>query len=177
MATRSARRRRRLWRSMVRDEHSAGGVVLRPTPQGVPEVVLIATHEGQRWALPKGHIEPNERPEEAARREVQEETGVRARALAPLDTVDYWYRWKGQEGDMLIHKYVHFYLMAYEGGDVRNHGWEVDDARWVPLPQAVEMVSYKDEQGLLKKAQQMIAENPTWLTPPANGGERRGEHG
>lgn len=173
MATRSARKRRRLWRSMVREEHSAGGVVVRFTPHGVPEVVLIATHDGERWSLPKGHIEPQERPEEAAVREVLEEAGVQARVVAPLDTVDYWYRWKGPEGDMLIHKYVHFFLMAYEGGDVRHHGWEVDDAQWVPLPEAIEKVTYKDEKALLQKALTILKDNPDLLAAQALEEEKR----
>ena len=152
MGTRSARKRRRLFRNMVRDEYSAGGVVLRPGQDGEPEVLLIATHEGERWGLPKGHIEPWETPEEAAVREVREETGVQARVIAPLETIDYWYRWKANEGDVLVHKHVTFYLMAYEQGDVRDHGWEVDEARWVPLSQAMSMVMYKDERELLEKA-------------------------
>ncbi len=152
MGTRSARKRRRLLRNMVRDEYSAGGVVLRPSSRGELEVLLIATHEGERWGLPKGHIEPGETPEEAAVREVREETGVQARVLAPLDTIDYWYRWKANEGDVLVHKHVTFYLMAYTGGDVRDHGWEVDDARWVPLSKAIDMVMYKAEKELLRKA-------------------------
>lgn len=173
MATRSARRRRRVWRSTVQEERSAGGVVVRLAPEGVPEVVLIATHGGERWSLPKGHIEPHERPEEAAAREVEEETGVRARVIAPLETVDYWYRWKGQEGEMLIHKYVHFFLMAYEEGDVRNHGWEVDDARWVPLPEAIEKVTYKDEKALLEKALALLKDNPHLLERHAPEVEKR----
>ena len=156
MGTRSARKRRRLLRSMVRDEYSAGGVVLRPGPLGRWEVLLVATHEGARWSLPKGHVEPGETPEEAAVREVREETGVQARILAPLDTIEYWYRWKATEGDLLIHKRVTFYLMAYEGGDVRNHGWEVDDARWVPVEDAIHMVTYKDERALIEKARDLM---------------------
>ncbi len=156
MGTRSARRRRRLFKEMVRDEHSAGGVVVRPREQGGWEVLLIATHEGGRWSLPKGHVEEGESEVEAAVREVEEETGVRAESIAPLETLDYWYRWKGPEGSMLVHKRVTYFLMRYLSGDVQKHGWEVDDARWFPFEEAVEKLTYKDERRLLAKARALL---------------------
>ena len=156
MGTRSARKRRRMLKNMVRDEISAGGVVVRPKGDGW-EVLLIATHGGARWSLPKGHVEPGESAEEAAVREVREETGVTARVVEPLDTIEYWFRWKGAEGSLLIHKRVHFFLMEYVSGDPKDHGWEVDDARWFDLEEAVQMVAYKDEQELLRKAREVIA--------------------
>ncbi len=143
---------------MVRNEYSAGGVVVRPRADGGWDVLLIATHEGARWALPKGHVEPGESEEEAAVREVWEETGVRARIIAPLDTIEYWYRWRATEGSVLIHKRVRFFLMEYVEGDVSQHGWEVDEARWFPIEKAVESVTYKDERALLLKAQSLLAE-------------------
>lgn len=158
MGTRSSRRRRRLFKNMVRDEHSAGGIVLRPHETGGWEILLIATHEGGRWSLPKGHVEEGESKEEAAVREVYEETGVQADVIAPVDTVDYWYRWKGPEGSILIHKWVTYFLMRYAGGNVRNHGWEVDDARWFPLEEALQIVTYKDERGLIRKAVELMEE-------------------
>lgn len=157
MGTRSARKRRRLFRNMVRDEHSAGGVVVRPRADGDWDVLLIATHEGGRWSLPKGHVEEGESPEAAALREVQEETGVTAALMEPLATLDYWYRWKGAEGSILVHKYVTYFLMKYVAGDVRHHGWEVDDARWFPFPVAIEKVTYQDERDLLRKARARLA--------------------
>ena len=156
MGTRSARRRRRLYKNMVRDEFSAGGIVLRPRADGGWDVLLIATHGGERWSLPKGHVEPGESEAEAAVREVREETGVEAEIIAPVDTVEYWYRWKGPEGSVLIHKRVTFFLMRYRSGDVRNHGWEVDDARWFPLEEALNKVTYKEEKELLRKAVQLV---------------------
>ncbi len=158
MGTKSARKRRQLMKKMVRDEFSAGGIVVRPGTSGDWDVLLIATHEGGRWSLPKGHVEPNESPEEAALREVREETGVEAEILAPVDTIDYWYRWKCPEGTVLIHKRVTFYLMRYKRGDVRHHGWEVDEARWFPFEEAKAKVSYDDERRLLQRARQILLE-------------------
>lgn len=156
MGTRSARRRRRLLRNMTRHEYSAGGVVARRRPDGEWEVLLIATHEGARWSLPKGHVEAGESEEDAAVREVREETGVTAEILAPLDTIEYWYRWRSTEGSLLIHKRVRFFLMRYLSGDVSQHGWEVDDARWFTFDEAVQRVSYRDERELLMKARTLL---------------------
>ncbi len=129
---------------------------MRPRPGGGWDVLLIATHEGGRWSLPKGHVEEGESQAEAALREVEEETGVRAEIIAPVDTLDYWYRWKGPEGSVLIHKWVTYFLMRYLGGDVHHHGWEVDDARWFPLEEAVNRLTYKDERQLLHKARALL---------------------
>ncbi len=163
MGTRSARKRRRLLKNMVRDEVSAGGVVVRPREDGW-DVLLIATHEGERWSLPKGHVESGETAKEAAVREVREETGVEAEVVAPLDTIEYWFRWKSTEGSLLIHKRVHFFLMRYLSGDPRQHGWEVDDARWFDMDEAIEKVTYKDERELLQKAKQVLEKYSGSLT-------------
>ena len=160
MGTRSARRRRRLLKNMTRHEYSAGGIVARRRDDGEWEVILIATHEGARWSLPKGHVEPGESEEEAAVREVREETGVTADIVAPLGTIEYWYRWRSTEGSLLIHKRVRFFLMRYLSGDVSQHGWEVDDARWFTLDEALQRVSYKDERDLLEKARSMLERFP-----------------
>lgn len=161
MGTRSARKRRRLLKNMVRHEHSAGGVVVRQRDDGTPEVLLIATHEGARWSLPKGHVEYNETADVAAVREVQEETGVEAEIMAPLDTIEYWFRWKANEGSVLVHKQVCFYLMSYLSGSEKNHGWEVDEARWFVFDEAIQQVSYEDERQLLNKARTLLEQQLT----------------
>ena len=161
MGTRSARKRRRLMRDMVRHEHSAGGVVVRPRDDGTWEVLLISTHEGARWSLPKGHVEHDETAEQAAVREVFEETGVQASLIQPLDTIEYWFRWRASEGSVLVHKKVTFYLMRYVRGSEKNHGWEVDEARWFPFTEALQRVSYDDERKLLVKALQILEQDGT----------------
>jgi len=105
-------------------------------------------------------VEPGESEEEAAVREVREETGVTADIVAPLGTIEYWYRWRSTEGSLLIHKRVRFFIMRYLSGDVSQHGWEVDDARWFTLDEALQRVSYKDERGLLEKARSMLERFP-----------------
>ena len=132
-------------------ERSAGGVVCRQGEQGL-EVILIATHGGTRWALPKGLVERGEKPVDTARREIQEETGVEARYLGKIDTIEYWYR---QDKDLRVHKFVAFYLFEYVAGDVANHGWEVDDAAWFPIDEAIARISYDTERKILQRAREL----------------------
>ena len=79
--------------------------------------------------LPKGHLDGDETPEQAASREVAEETGVRAELIEELGEVRYRYERKGQR----VEKVVRFYLFRYRSGDVADHDHEIEEARWVPL--------------------------------------------
>jgi NADH pyrophosphatase NudC (nudix superfamily) len=56
-----------------------------------------------------------------------------------------------------FHKYVHFYLLQYRSGDVSNHDHEVEEARWVSFDEAVEMLAFKSERGVVEKAREMVA--------------------
>ncbi len=129
---------------------SAGGVVLREGAAGL-EALLIATHDKQRWSLPKGRIEHQESADRAALREVAEETGISARIIAPLETVEYWfYATRTQR----LHKQVEYFLMAHQSGHPRPQLSEVDDVRWWPYGEAVERAAYANDRRLLKLARE-----------------------
>ncbi|HEX7022807.1 MAG TPA: NUDIX hydrolase [Trueperaceae bacterium] len=136
----------------TREQVSAGGVVVRDH-----EVALIRVGD-ERWQLPKGRIEAGESPAEAARREVREETGLAAETLAPLDTVEYWYVGRERGTRLRFHKFVHFYLCSYLSGDVTDHDQEVSEARWVPIEEAEEMLSFAGEKAVLRLAREKVAE-------------------
>jgi 8-oxo-dGTP diphosphatase len=132
-------------------QKSAGGVIYQVRGMEM-WVALISTREGTVWGLPKGLIEKGEKPLDAALREVREEAGLHGRSVADLGCIEYWYR--DSESKVLYHKFVHYYLLRCEGGDVADHGWEVDEARWFSIDEAMETISYENERKVLVKAKE-----------------------
>lgn len=138
-------------RPRVRTEISSGGVVYRKRA-GRIDVALISVGEPPRWQLPKGVVDHGEKPEETAVREVHEETGVHATIVAPLERIGYWYQ-RSENGERVrVRKFVHFYLLRYISGNVRQHDNEVLEARWVPLDDAEAMLAFASERAVLAEA-------------------------
>jgi 8-oxo-dGTP pyrophosphatase MutT (NUDIX family) len=136
-------------------EVSAGGVVYRPTDDGAIEVVLASrrTRRGQlAWGLAKGGIEAGESKEEAAIREVREETGLTADIEADLGDTKYMYVWD----EIRIRKTVHFFLMRHTGGDVDDRDDEMEEIRWFPLERAIKRAAYRGERDMLVKASELL---------------------
>lgn len=119
---------------------------------GMPFVALIATRGRTRWGLPKGAVSAGETSEQAALREVLEETGLEAKIIQPLDKIEYFFR----AGGTLIHKSVDFYLMIYTAGQLTPQLSEVDDVEWVALPDAIQRASFDSEKKLLEMAEREI---------------------
>ena len=120
--------------------------------EGVPYVAMIATRGRTRWGLPKGAVAPGETSEQAALREVLEETGLEAQIVKPLDTIEYFFR----ASDALIHKRVDFYLMLHTSGELKPQLSEVDAVEWVELSEAIRRASFASEKKLLESAQQEL---------------------
>lgn len=136
---------------------SAGGVVYRDAA-GRIEVAIVRVGPKNRWQLPKGIVDEGETPPTTAVREVREEAGVEARIVAPLDVIEYWY--VGDDVDhrrVRFHKFVHFFLMAHVSGDVKDHDYEVDEARWVPIAEAEEMLAFESERKSMRQAASLLA--------------------
>jgi 8-oxo-dGTP pyrophosphatase MutT (NUDIX family) len=141
----------------IRRQVSAGGVTFRRSGAGV-EVALIMPRGTQRWQLPKGLVDAGETPDTTARREVREEAGVDAEPVSPIETIEYWYVGADRDGTRVrFHKSVHFFLLEYRAGDVREHDHEVGDARWVAIDEAIEQLSFKNEKLVVAKAKEMLA--------------------
>ena len=137
------------------DQVSAGGVAFR-WKDSEPEMVIVCMKPKLRWQLPKGIVDPGETPEEAAVREVNEEGGVETERLGLIETIEYWYRSMKNGKPVRFHKFVHFYLLEYRGGDVANHDHEVEEARWVSFEVALELLEFKSEREVVEKAVETI---------------------
>jgi 8-oxo-dGTP pyrophosphatase MutT (NUDIX family) len=133
------------------DEVSAGGLVVDATGK---LGLLIGRRDlkdttGKKilWSLPKGHIEDGETPEEAALREVQEETGIVSIIEKSLGVIDFWF----MAGGKRIHKTVHHYLFREDGGVLAPQESEVDEVAWFPLSEIIDRLAYPDEKKLIAR--------------------------
>ena len=142
------------------EQVSAGGVVFR-FEDPVAEIAIVRIVPDLRWQLPKGLIDPGETIEGAALREVREESGIIAELIAPIETIEYWFLAERDGERLRYHKFVHFFLMRYIGGDVADHDHEVDEARWVTVETAVSMLEFKSERDVVTKAAAMIEDGST----------------
>ena len=133
------------------DEVSAGGLVIDHSGKNG---LLIGRRDhkdasGKRilWSLPKGHIEEGESPEQAALREVAEETGIESAIERSLGVIDFWF----MAGGKRIHKTVHHYLFRETGGLLAPQESEVDEVGWFPLAEIVDRLAYPDEKKLIAR--------------------------
>jgi 8-oxo-dGTP pyrophosphatase MutT (NUDIX family) len=106
-------------------------------------------------ALPKGHPDGDESPEEAAAREVAEETGVTARLVGKLGDVRYSY----ERNRRRVAKRVEFFLFEYRSGDVSDHDQEMEDARWMPLEEARDALTYEGEREMVARAMSRLSDD------------------
>ena len=130
------------------EEFSAGGVVVRGDRM-IAIVPVKRSADGSRvLGLPKGHPDGDETPEQAATREIAEETGVTARLIELLGDVEYRYERKGRP----VHKHVRFFLFEYERGDLADHDHEIEVAEWLPLDEAATRLTYEGEREMVRRA-------------------------
>jgi 8-oxo-dGTP diphosphatase len=139
----------------VKEQVSAGGVVFRGD-EGNVEVVIVSVGGQNRWQLPKGLVEKGENPEITAVREAREEGGVSSEVVQLIETIEYWY--VGLDNGMRVrfHKRVHFYLLRYLSGDTKDHDWEVNEARWVPINDATSQLAFDNERRVMERARELI---------------------
>ena len=126
----------------MRREFSAGGVVIKDKKE-----VLLIKNPSNVWTFPKGHIEKGETKEQAALREVKEETNIDAEIVDYLGEISYFFTW----GGVKIYKTVYFFLMKYIAG-IPVPSWEVKDARFFPFERAKKLLKYKGDKLIFEKA-------------------------
>ncbi len=142
----------------MKREFSAGGVVVRRMRRTWHlAAIRPAGKPAGTWALPKGIIDPGERPEVTAAREVAEETGADGVLVSKLGDVRYVYTRRGER----VFKVVSFYLFRYTRGRLGQlapeHRREVAEVRWLPLEEAPRLLAYGGEREMAAKALRSLA--------------------
>lgn len=143
---------------MKTKKHTSSGGVVYKVEDDELRVILICHHNLRGkliWCLPKGSVEQGETLPETALREVREETGTHGKILEKIDQIQYWFYSRHEE--MKIFKTVHFYLLQYLNGNVDDHDGEVDEARWVPLREGLDMLTHSSERSILEKAARYLS--------------------
>jgi 8-oxo-dGTP pyrophosphatase MutT (NUDIX family) len=151
-------------------EFSAGGVVLRRRQERWWVAIIEPenrSNTGPRsatiLALPKGNVDPGEKPEQTAVREVREETGLEAEVISKLSDIKYVYvrSWGDRQR---VFKIVSFFLLRYRSGRIGNitpvMRGEVRQALWLPLEEAPQKISYRGERDVIKVALEYVAQHP-----------------
>ncbi|HYM08892.1 MAG TPA: NUDIX domain-containing protein [Terriglobales bacterium] len=159
---------------MVR-EISAGGVVVKRSGEGWEMAVIEPQTDASPvrparktsrkvvLALPKGLVDPGEKPEQTALREVREETGLAASLVAKLADIKYVYvrSWGDQQR---VFKIVSFFLLRYQSGEIddvaREMRVEVRRALWIPLEEAPRKLAYRGERDVVRRAQLYLKSHP-----------------
>lgn len=157
---RGSRRRRPVVRSHnlpVVNETSAGGVIVSVKGGQAYVAVIARRNRGGRleWCLPKGHLEGDETPEQAAVREVSEETGIFGRALMHLASIDYWF----SSTDKRVHKVVHHFLLEALSGELtvdNDPDQEAEDVEWVRIDKVATRLVYPNERRIVGMARAIL---------------------
>jgi ADP-ribose pyrophosphatase YjhB (NUDIX family) len=102
-------------------------------------------------SCPKVSFNRGELVESAAVREVREEAGVETEMVTPIDTIEYWCFSSVAGKRVRFHKLVSFYLLRYKSGN---------EARWVRIDRALEMLTFASEKKIVDKAKQLIGARP-----------------
>jgi 8-oxo-dGTP pyrophosphatase MutT (NUDIX family) len=152
-------------RARAHRETSAGGVVYRVDAGAESPLFLLIRDSYANWGFPKGHLESGEQAQDAALREVREETGLSELALrGTIDTIDWYFRFRGR----LIHKVCHFFLMETSEAETAPQRAEgITACRWVAYAEAVESISYGNARQVLRHAYEMISGTRSSVMPTA----------
>jgi 8-oxo-dGTP pyrophosphatase MutT (NUDIX family) len=137
-------------------EVSAGGFVISKSDPNLIALMARFNRGGKlEWCIPKGHLEGNETSEQAALREVFEETGLEAEIVAQLGEVNYQFIQDGSK----ISKTVHVYLMQQTGGELsfdNDPHKEASELEWVQVSELLARLSHGNEKRIAKLAIELI---------------------
>ena len=141
-------------------EYSAGGAVFKRKNNNLFWLIIQPSAKDQplrqgRWQLPKGWIDKNETSQEAAVREVKEESGVEAEIVEKIDRINIFFY---NEEKQQVVKNIVFFLMEYQSGSIKDHEPETEKAVWLPFKKAYDQMTFKSEKKVLEKAKKILEE-------------------
>ncbi|QOR47728.1 NUDIX hydrolase [Trueperella pecoris] len=141
----------------VVNETSAGGVIVSVHKGHAYVAVIARRNRGGRleWCLPKGHLEGEETAEQAAVREVSEETGIFGRVLMHLASIDYWF----SGTDRRVHKVVHHFLLEALSGELtveNDPDHEAEKVEWVRIDKVASRLAYPNERRIIGMARSLL---------------------
>lgn len=141
----------------VVNETSAGGVIVDVQDGQAYIAVIARRNRGGKleWCLPKGHLEGSETAEQAATREISEETGIDGRVLKHLATIDYWF----SGTDRRVHKVVHHYLLEAISGELtveNDPDHEAEQVEWIHIDEVGARLAYPNERRIAAMARKIL---------------------
>lgn len=136
----------------MKNEFSSGGIVYKEDQFLLVENSRMKNPEEKWWGFPKGHLEEGESTEQAAVREVEEETGIKAEIIQKIGQSKYNLTKNGEN----IFKVVTIYLMRFISGDLTPQIAEVSNVIWLPYEEALKKLSYPKDKDLLRKAKELL---------------------
>jgi 8-oxo-dGTP pyrophosphatase MutT (NUDIX family) len=135
-------------------QFSAGGIVFKKEKSKI--LILVSQHSGHHgWVFPKGLIGDKiqgEKKEETAVREVEEETGIKAKILKPITPVTYWFKFDGET----IKKTVYYFIMEFLSGDFEKRDMEMENVEWLKKDKVLERLTFKSDRQAWKEAESAI---------------------
>lgn len=132
----------------MKREFSAGGIVLKDGKVLLIKNAAMRDPKKAYWGFPKGHIQEGEKSEEAAVREIKEETGIETEIVKKLGDSRYVFTKEGQK----VFKVVVYFLLRYVSGEPKPQELEVLALGWFEQKEALTMLSFKKDQEFLQKA-------------------------
>lgn len=138
---------------MAPKQEESFGVIPLIQHSGKWHVFLIQHKHGRYWGFPKGHAEPKETPQEAALRELKEETNLEIVQYLQQDPLveQYCFTWEGRK----VFKRV-FYYIAEVKGEVILQKNEVQDGKWIPFPEAIDHITHPEGKLILSQVEKIL---------------------
>lgn len=137
-------------------ETTSGGIIFRRNKHTNQLEILLIQDAKNRWTIPKGHVEEGEEPKDTAKREIQEETGLKEmKVMNWLGKVNFRYR----RGHTLVLMTMHIYLVHGLGdtNDLSGEDW-LSDIKWLPAQEAMDKIAYEDIGKLILLGMKKIRE-------------------